>query len=92
LQNITPKLLAVARFDWYDPNKKVKGTEISTNKGLSMADIRYNTVGIGAVYFVNAHVKCTVYYSMVHNEATAISGYEKDVKDNIFTCRLQYRF
>lgn len=92
LQNITPSFLAIARFDWYDPNKKVKSKDLVPGKGLSQADIRYNTLGVGAMYFVNAHVKWTLYYSMIHNESTGLTDYTSDVKDNVFTCRLQYRF
>ena len=82
----------VVKYDWYDPNTKVKGEEISATKGMSKADIKFNTLGIGYVYYANTHLKATVYYSMVKNENTNIAGYVSDVKDNVFTLRLQYRF
>ena len=86
------RLQLVVKYDWYDPNKKVKGAEISVAKGYSAADIRYNTFGAGLVYYINVHVKATLYYDWITNESTGIAGYTSDIKDNILTCRLQYRF
>jgi len=82
----------VLKYDWYDPNKKVKGKEISTAKGFTPADIRYDTYSGGIMYYMNAHVKLNLFYSVVRNESTSIAGYTNDLKDNTFTCRLQYRF
>jgi hypothetical protein len=82
----------LVKYDWYDPNTKVSGTEISKGNGMSAADVKFNTLGVGYVYYANAHLKATFYYDMVKNEHTNISGYTSDVKDNVFTCRLQYRF
>lgn len=84
--------LAALKYDWYDPNKRVKGNEVSAANGFSVADIRYNTLGGGLIYLINAHVKATLWYEWVKNESTALPGYTKDLKDNIFTWRLQYRF
>lgn len=82
----------VVKYDWYDPNTKINGGEISTSNGMSAADIKFNTLGIGYVYYVNEHLKATFYYDMITNENTNIAGYTTDAKDNILTCRLQYRF
>lgn len=86
------RLQLVLKYDWYDPNKKVKGKDISAAKGFTPADIRYDTYGGGLVYYINAHVKATLYYDVVINEETNIAGYTSDLKDNVLTCRLQYRF
>jgi phosphate-selective porin len=88
----TSKWQLVLKYDWYDPNKKVKGKEITAANGFTPADIRYDTFGGGIVYYMNAHVKLTAYYDWVKNEATGIAGYTEDLKDNVFTCRLQFRF
>ena len=80
------------KYDWYDPNRKVKGKEISAAKGFSAADIKYNTLGGGLIYYINVHVKATLWYEWVQNESTGIAGYEDDLKDNVLTFRLQYRF
>ncbi len=88
----TQKLQLVLKYDWYDPNKKVKGTNVDPSKGFSIADIRYDTYGGGFVYQINTHVKATVWYDIIKNENTNITGFTQDLKDNIFTFRLQYRF
>lgn len=88
----TDRLQLVLKYDWYDPNKKVKGKEVDAAHGFTQADIRYDTYGGGLVYYINTHLKATVYYDWVVNESTNIAGYTSDVKDNILTCRLQFRF
>jgi len=94
IQNLgSPKHQAVLKYDWYDPNTKVKGKDIGVpGAGLTPADIRYNTVGIGYLYYANEHLKFMVYYDWVTNEKTALEGYEDDLKDNVLTARMQYRF
>lgn len=94
IQNLgSIKHQAVLKYDWYDPNTKVKGKEIGTpGAGLTPADIRYNTVGIGYLYYANEHLKFMVYYDWVTNESTELEGYKDDLPDNVLTCRMQYRF
>ncbi|HTN17948.1 MAG TPA: hypothetical protein VL092_09725 [Chitinophagaceae bacterium] len=88
----TDRLQLVLKYDWYDPNTKVKGLEVNPKNGFSAADIRFNTFGGGFIYMINAHVKATAYYAWVHNETTQITGYTNDIKDNVLTLRVQYRF
>lgn len=83
---------ALIKYDWYDPNKKVSGTEISEENGFNKADIRYNTLGVGYVYYANPSLNLVLYYDMVRNEKTALTGFTEDIKDNIFTCRIRYKF
>lgn len=80
----------VAKYDWYDPNKKVKGTEI--DKAFTLADVRFNTLGFGYLMYPNENLKITFWYEMPQNESTNLTNYTTDVKDNNFTCRVQYRF
>lgn len=82
----------VAKYDWYDPNKKIKGEEIVESKNYTQADVRYTTFGFGWVYLYNDHFKLTAWYDMVKNENTLLPGYIEDVRDNVFTLRVQYRF
>ena len=83
----------VLKYDWYDPNTKVSGNEIGApGSNLSVANIRYNTLGIGYVYYMTENVKLVVYYARVMNEPTRLSGYTSDVSDDVMTCRLQFRF
>ncbi|RYD54500.1 MAG: porin [Sphingobacteriales bacterium] len=86
------KLQLILKYDWYDPNDKVKGKEVSATRGFTAADVRYDTYGGGLMYYINAHVKMTAFYDYIVNESTDIKGYTKDIQDNIFTLRLQYRF
>jgi hypothetical protein len=82
----------VAKYDWYDPNKKVTGQALSSSDGYSKADLRYNSLGLGYVYYANPSLKFTLYYDKVHNERSNLAYYRKDVPDDIFTCRVQYSF
>lgn len=94
LQNlVSERHQLVVKYDWYDPNKKVSGKDIGTSgSGLTAADIRYNTWGVGYLYYANEHLKFMFYYDWVTNEKTALEGYTNDLNDNVLTCRMQYRF
>ena len=94
LQNIVnTKNQLVIKYDWYDPNIKVSKTDIGkSGTNLTTADIKFSTLGIGYIYYFDPQTKITFYYDIVANEKTQLSGYTKDLKDNVFTCRLQFRF
>jgi len=98
IQNIgsTP-LQAIVKYDWYDPNTDAKGDEIGKSltggKKYSATDIRYDDLGFGLAYRWDSNVKFTAYYDMVKNETSSnLSGYTKDLKDNLFTLRVQFKF
>jgi hypothetical protein len=92
LQNIVnDKWEFMAKYDWYDPNTKVKDNEIGV-ANLTAADIKFSTVGIGLTRYFTSNLKILVYYDIVRNEQTALAGFTSDVKDNIFTARMQVRF
>jgi len=92
------------KYDWLDPNVKVAGYDIELNNSeglstsLSAADIGYYTLGFGWNYRFNSHTKFTAYYEIVRNEITSLPGpnstnnYTKDLKDNVLTLRVQYKF
>jgi hypothetical protein len=83
----------VIKYDWYDPNTKVKGNEIGAGgTSFSAADVRYDALHIGYNYYITPNVKWGLFYTMVNNESTLLSGFTDDVNDNIFTSRLQFRF
>lgn len=94
LQNIiNAKHQLALKYDWYDPNTKVSKTEIGKpGTNLTAADIKFSTIGIGYVFYFNPQTKITFYYDIVENEKTQLAGFTSDIKDNIFTCRLQFRF
>ena len=91
----------VLKYDWYDPNTEVAGDEIGKNviagstgrKATNATDLRYDTFGFGVAYFLSNNAKILAYYDTVKNETSKnLSGYTKDLKDNVFTLRLQYKF
>ncbi len=44
------------------------------------------------INYFTQNAKLVLYYATVVNEKTALAGFTQDVKDNVFTCRLQFRF
>jgi hypothetical protein len=94
LQNIINKQWElVAKYDWYDPNTKVSSTEIGKNNtNLTPADIKFSTFGFGLNHYFNDNVKVQAYYDFIRNERTLLPGYTGDIKDNVFTLRMQLRF
>jgi phosphate-selective porin len=81
-------LSAVLKYDWYDPNTKLSDDEAKTD-----GDMAVNTFGFGLLWRANNNVKLTAFYEMNQNETTvAIDKYKADLKDNLFTLRLQYKF
>lgn len=82
----------IFKYDWYDPNSKVNGMDISASKGLTAADVRFDTFGFGFLHHFNPHFKAVLYYDVIKNESTQISGYTDDRKDNVLTLRTQFYF
>lgn len=83
----------MVKYDWYDPNIKVAKAEIGKpGTNLTVGDIKFSTLGIGYAYHINPQTKVILYYDLVKNELTRVAGYDADLKDNILTCRLQFRF
>lgn len=80
------------KYEWYDPNTKVAGSVINSAYGFKEGDIKYTMLGVGYNLYLTQNVKFMFYYNMVTNELVKISGFTRDLKDNIFTARLQYRF
>lgn len=87
----SPKHQLGVKLDWYDPNTAVRGEQIA-GAGLTAADIRFTTLGMGYTYYINEHIKLTLWYDRVWNERTRLPGFTRDVSDNVFTTRLQFRF
>ena len=59
---------------------------------LTLADVKFSTLGVGFVRHLNSQTKLILYYDIVKNEPTQLSGYTADLKDNVLTLRLQFRF
>ena len=85
-------LCAVLKYDWYDPNTKVSGNNIglyNTAKG----DITINTFGFGMLWNINTSLRLQACYDINNNEKSEnLAGYKEDIKDNVFTLRMQYKF
>ncbi len=108
IQNIfQTKHQIVFKYDWYDPNTDVDADELAAHskelpkgyKATNAVDLRYYTIGIGWAYRWNTHVKLSAYYDFVNNETSAyltstnvLKDFSKDVEDDVFTLRLQYKF
>ncbi len=82
----------VLKYDWYNPNTKVKGKNINSVNGFSAADIRFDTFGGGYIHHINQYLKLVFWYDYIVNEKTALKGYEQDLKDGVFTLRSQFIF
>jgi hypothetical protein len=81
------------KYDWYDPNTSVSKNDIGkAGTNLNAADIKFSTFGIGYNFYMNPNVKLLLWYDVVRNEKTLLPGYSSDIKDDIITCRLQFRF
>lgn len=90
---INKKNQLLLKYDWYDSNTHVKGNDIGKpGTNLTVPDIKYSTLGLGFVRQISTNLKIILYYDVVKNEKTLLSGYVSDLKDNIFTCRMQFRF
>ena len=94
LQNIiNDKWELMVKYDWYDPNTNASGPEIGkSGSNLSSTDIKYQTLGMGFTHYFTDNLKLLLYYDRVRNEHTSFTDYTGDVKDDVFTCRLQMRF
>ncbi len=95
MQNIMQtKHQLIVKYDWYDPNTKVAGDDIGkAGTKLGATDLKYTTLGLGWAYRFDTNVKFTLYYDMVTNETSKnLAGYSQDLKDNVVTLRMQYKF
>jgi len=83
----------LAAYDVYDPNTKVTEEQIGlAGNNTTAGDIKFRTLGYGLTYRVNPRVKLTVYNERVINASTQLQNYMDDIRDDVFTLRLQYRW
>ncbi len=87
------RLTAILAYDVYDANTDVKGLEIGrAGSNTNSGDIKYATLGYGLTYDLSKQIKLTLYNEHIKNENTLVPEYTNDIKDNVFTTRLQYRW
>ncbi len=101
VQNVGDENQVILKYDVYDPNTNVTASDFTTLSNLTVADIKYSTIGLGFIHHWDATVKFVLYYEWVKNEvldaakipvASSLSPYTQDVRDNVFTFRIQYKF
>lgn len=91
-QILKTKFNALVAYDVYDPNNKISEQNIGLANNTTAGDISFRTLGYGFTYLVNARVKLTLYNEHVTNSPTQLENYKEDIKDDVFTMRLQYRW
>ena len=83
---------AVLKYDWYDPNTKISKNEIGNN-GTGKGDIAYKTFGMGLLWRASNSILLQAYYDVISNEKSDnLDTYDEDLKDNVMTLRLQFKF
>jgi hypothetical protein len=98
IQNIGVSDQLVVKYDVYDPNTDVKGSEFVSGANLTSADLCYRTLGLGLVHHWDENIKFLLYYEIVRNETvtpaagSSLSAFTGDVRDNVLTFRTQYKF
>lgn len=100
IQNIGLKNQFMAKYDVFDPNTDISSKTIGTpGSVLDVADIKYTTLGLGWIYHWDTNIKFVAYYEMIQNDKvfttttiSALKPFVNDVKDNVFTFRIQYKF
>lgn len=94
VQNIGLSNQFIFKYDVFDPNKDLSADEIGIAANRSSAsDVKYTTIGLGWVYHWDSNVKFVLYYDLVKNEEVAnLSSLKADLKDNVITFRMQYKF
>lgn len=105
IQNIDPlNSQFVLKYDSYDPNTKIAAADIDSAKiagGVSPTDLMFNTLGLGWIYNWDENVKFMLYYDIVRPEKVTNAyaaknasfwPYTKDMKANVLTFRIQYKF
>ena len=91
-------LTFVFKYGYLDPNTQIKGNDI-TNK----TDLANHNYGLGLLVRMTSYLKLQLFYEMIVNEKTdqinpavqangKVLDYSKNVKDNVFTARLQFKF
>jgi len=92
VQNLWKYDQFVLKYDKFDPNTEVEGDKIT-----SATELAYGTLGLGLIHNWDENIKLMAYYEIPRNETskhlpTKDTFYRKDLADNVFTFRIQYKF
>ena len=85
------------KYEWYDPNTRISTKDFSTGTSFKSTELKYEMLGLGYINYWDENVKFMIYYNIVRNEkAEGIKDlnaqFKTDLKDNVLTLRMQYRF
>ena len=91
-KNIGKSLQAAIRYDSFDPNSKLSGSEVTRTD-----DLKYHTWTFAWQYFYDENIKIVLGYTLPINEQSDIvagdyATTQKDRKDSTFSIRLQAKF
>lgn len=99
VQNIGDRNQFIARYDEYDPNTDVEGSDIgASGTNLTVGDVKFTTIGLGWIHYWDANLRFVFYYDIVTNENVSpaatgsLAGFTGDIDDNVFTLRAQFKF
>jgi hypothetical protein len=99
VQNIGLDHQFVMKYDELDPNTDVTGDMIGdAGSNITTADIKYSSFGLGWIYHWDSNIKFVLYYDIVKNElvnsnaAGVLTSFKNDLKDDVLTFRIQYKF
>jgi phosphate-selective porin len=90
IKNIGNKHQLAVRYDYYDPNTSLSGD-------AAKSDVYYKTWNLAWQYYLNDNIRITANYEIPTNEETAnvknAAGVATpQLKDNVFTIRVQAKF
>lgn len=91
------KFSVYGRYDWYDPNTKVKGNEVGQSAtdqtATNAADLKLTTTSLGTFYEPNKNLRFTAQYDFNRYEKTDNGKFSvAGLDNNLFTLRIQYKF
>jgi len=98
VQSLGPHDQFVAKYDVFDPNTEATGDDFVSGSNLTVADISVSTLGLGFIHHLDKNVKFLLYWEIIRNEEVNASSpsnvaiYRDDVRDNVLTFRIQYKF
>ncbi len=99
VQNVGVQNQFIAKYDVYDPNTDLDGSQIGApGTSHTAGDVKFSTLGLGWIYHWDANVKFVLYYDMVRNEKVnaaasgALAPFRADLRDDVMTVRMQYKF
>ena len=103
VQNVGLSNQFIVKYDEFTPNSDASSNDIGATTpvgkiALTAGDLKFTTLGLGWIYHWDSNVKFTIYYDMVTNDKVnssapaVLAAFKDDIKDNVFTARVQYKF